>query len=372
MYTYFHGQGSDLNQSNHLGSRLSFRCGVTMPNRFMLAPMTNCQSFKDGSLSEAEYLWLVKRAIGHFGMVMTCAAHVQTIGQGFPGQLGIYSDALLDGHRRLAGGIREHGSVAVIQLHHAGRRALVDAIEGVPVCPSRDESTGARALTLSEIDSLCADFVKAALRAQSAGYDGVEIHGAHDYLLCQFLSAKYNHRTDEFGGSVTNRMRLISNILDGIRQVCGSQFLLGLRLSPEKYGIELSESIEVFRRLAETQTLDFLDVSLWDYKKKSDAQPDDERGLLDVFSLLERGQTKLTVAGKIQTASDVADVVARGVDFVGVGRAGILHHDFPALVMTDPNFRPRALPVSRDVLAREGVSPVFADYLTRWPGFVAD
>ncbi|MEE2755481.1 MAG: NADH:flavin oxidoreductase [Myxococcota bacterium] len=361
-----------MNQSIDQGTPLSFRCGVTMPNRFMLAPMTNCQSFKDGTLSDEEYDWLVKRAVGQFGMVMTCAAHVQTIGQGFPGQLGIYADSLLDGHRRLAGGIREHGAVAVIQLHHAGRRALLDVIDGPPVCPSPDASTGARALTLNEIEALCGDFVEAAFRAQSAGYDGVEIHGAHDYLLCQFLSAKYNRRTDQFGGSVLNRMRLISDIIDGIRQVCGSQFLLGLRLSPEKYGIELPEAIDVFRLLVGKKNVDFLDVSLWDYKKKSDHNPDDEHGLLEVFSSLERGQTKLTVAGKIKTAPDVETVLSRGVDFVGIGRAGILHHDFPALVMADRNFHPRPLPVTRQVLAHEGVSSVFADYLTRWPGFVAD
>ena len=106
---------------------------------------------------------------------MTCAAHVQRQGQGFPGQLGIYSDALLDGHRRLAAAIQAHGSLAVVQLHHAGMRSPAELIGEVPVCPSADSETGARALSLAEVYGLRDDFIEAAVRCQRAGYDGVEI-----------------------------------------------------------------------------------------------------------------------------------------------------------------------------------------------------
>ena len=90
----------------------------------MLAPMTNCQSHPDGSLSDDEFHWLTMRAKGNFGLTMTCAAHVQKLGQGFPGQLGIFCDALIDGHKRLAKTIQSQGSLAVIQLHHAGLREI--------------------------------------------------------------------------------------------------------------------------------------------------------------------------------------------------------------------------------------------------------
>ena len=100
---------------------LSFPCGQQMKNRFMLAPMTNCQSHEDGSLSEEELHWLRLRAQGGFGMTMTCAAHVQEAGKGFPGQLGIFSDAQLPGHRRLAAALKAHGSLAVIQPRSAIR-----------------------------------------------------------------------------------------------------------------------------------------------------------------------------------------------------------------------------------------------------------
>ena len=176
---------------------LEFACGLTMKNRFMLAPMTNCQSHDDGALSDDEFRWLTMRAKGGFGLTMTCAAHVQKIGQGFPGQLGVYSDALLPGHTRLAEAIAAHGSLAVIQLHHAGFRSPAKLIGEVPVGPSDNEKRGCRGLTTEEVRTLRDDFIAAAVRSKKAGYHGVEIHGAHGYIVAQFISAQYNQRTDE-------------------------------------------------------------------------------------------------------------------------------------------------------------------------------
>lgn len=102
---------------------LSFVRGPAMKNCFMLAPLTNTQSHADGRLSDEEFRWLTMRAEGGFGLTMTCAAHVQAQGQGFPGQLGFFSDAHLPGLTRLASTIRGYGSVAIAQLHHAGIRS---------------------------------------------------------------------------------------------------------------------------------------------------------------------------------------------------------------------------------------------------------
>ena len=120
--------------------------GPALPNRFMLAPLTNQQSNPDGTLSDEEYHWLTMRAEGGFGLTMTCAAHVLASGQGFAGQLGIWSDAHLGGLTRLAAGLSQGGTSAV-QLHHAGMRSPVDLIGGAPACPWDDAETGARALS---------------------------------------------------------------------------------------------------------------------------------------------------------------------------------------------------------------------------------
>ena len=211
-----------------------------MKNLFMLAPLTNLQSHTDGRLSEDEYRWLTMRAAGGFGLTMTCASHVQAIGKGFPGQLGCFSDDHLEGLTRLATGIKAEQSLAMVQLHHAGMRSPRDEIGEQPVCPSDNEETGARALNLEEVEQLKKDFVAAAVRAEKAGFDGVQIHGAHGYILCQFLSQTINQRNDQYGGSLKNRARIIFDIIDDIRSRCRPDFLLGVRLSPERFDLKLS------------------------------------------------------------------------------------------------------------------------------------
>src|SRR5215472_17558634 len=143
---------------------LSFARGPAMKNRFMLAPLTNLQSHADGRLSDEEFPWLTLRADGGFGLVMTCAAHVQAVGQGFPGQLGVFGDEHLEGLTRLAATIKAKGSVSAVQLHHAGNRSPKDLV-GQPVCPSDDPETGARGLSLAEVEHLRDDFIAAANRA---------------------------------------------------------------------------------------------------------------------------------------------------------------------------------------------------------------
>ena len=113
-----------------LNNTIIFPCGAKMKNRFMLAPLTNTQSHEDGILSDEEFHWLTMRAKGQFGLVMTCASHVQAVGKGFPGQLGTFDDKHLEGHIRLAKAIQAHGSLAVLQLHHAGMRSDPKLIEG--------------------------------------------------------------------------------------------------------------------------------------------------------------------------------------------------------------------------------------------------
>ena len=348
----------------------TFPCGAVMKNRFMLAPMTNTQSYEDGQLSEDELHWLTKRAEGQFGMVMTCASHVQQVGKGFPGQLGIFSDDLIPGHKKLTRSIQDHESLAVIQLHHVGMRSPAELIQQEPVCPSANTEFGAREFSRDEIEKLRDDFIASARRAQQCGYDGVEVHGAHGYVISQFLSHEINKRTDSYGGSLENRSRLLFEIIHGIRDACGMKFVVGIRLSPEKFGMDLLEIKTICQQMIDEGKTDFLDISLWDSFK----YPEDERykhqSLLEHFVNLNYGNVGLTVAGNIKTAEDVMNVLKAGVNIVAVGRAAILHHDFPRKVLDDPGFAAVQLPVSEDYLRREGLGDRFINYLKRWPDFV--
>jgi len=355
-----------------LFSPLAFARGPAMKNRFMLAPLTNLQSHPDGTLSDDEFNWLTLRAKGGFGLTMTCAAHVQAAGQGFPGQLGIFGDQHLPGLSRLAAAIKAEGSLAVVQLHHAGMRSPKDLIGQAPLCPSADEETGARALTLAEVEQLRDDFIAAAVRAEKAGFDGVELHGAHGYVLCQFLSPAINRREDRYGGAPENRARLLLEILEGVRSRCRPDFNLGLRLSPERFGLQLAEIRDLAQKLMREGQIDYLDMSLWDVGKEPMEEAFQGRSLMSYFTELERGQVRLGVAGKIMAAETARQCLRDGADFVLIGRAAILHHDYPKRIAADPGFTPVPLPVTREHLRAEGLGPAFIGYMNTWKGFVAE
>jgi|TARA_B100000768_G_scaffold181592_1_gene205238 2,4-dienoyl-CoA reductase-like NADH-dependent reductase (Old Yellow Enzyme family) len=349
---------------------LTFNCGTILKNRFMLAPLTNTQSHTDGKLSDDEYRWLIMRAQGGFGLTMTCAAHVQAIGQGFPGQLGIFSDDHLEGLSKLASGIKSENSLAVVQLHHAGMRSPADLIGQAPVCPSDHTDTNSVGLSSEGVKELIEDFICGAERAEKAGFDGVEIHGAHGYILAQFLSGTINQRQDEFGGCIENRMRPITAIIDGIRARCRPDFLLGLRLSPERFDVHLPDIVEVAKNVLSAGKIDFLDMSLWDSFKEPEDQAFKGRTLLSYFTELKRGNVALGIAGKLRNPEEVNQAMAADIDFVMLGRAAILHHDFPRQMKTDPNFTPIKNPVSADHLRKEGLGEAFITYMSGWKGFV--
>jgi 2,4-dienoyl-CoA reductase-like NADH-dependent reductase (Old Yellow Enzyme family) len=349
---------------------LTFRRGPAWRNRYALAPLTNTQSHTDGTLSDDEHRFLTMRAKGGFGLVMTCASHVQAVGQGFPGQLGVFSDDHLPGLSRLAADLRTHGAVSSVQLHHAGYRSPADLV-GQPVGPSDDEATGSRGLTTDEVAQLAADFVAAAVRAEAAGFDGVEVHGAHGYVLAQFLSADDNRRTDRYGGDLAGRSALLLEVLHGIRASCRPDFQLGLRLSPERFGMRLGEIRELCQELLAADLLDYLDLSLWDAAKLPVEEEFAARPLMQWFTDLGRGETRLGVAGKVMSHQRASELLDQGADFVLLGRAAILHHDFPERATQDAAFTARPLPVTKQELAEEGLGQAFLDYMSGWRGFVA-
>ena len=310
------------------------------------------------------------RAQGGFGLTMTCAAHVQAVGQGFPGQLGVFSDDHLEGLTKLANGIKAENSLAVVQLHHAGMRSPADLIGQAPVCPSDHADTSAVGLSSEGVQQLIEDFIRGAERAEKAGFDGVEIHGAHGYILAQFLSGTINQRQDQFGGRIENRMRPITEIINGIRTRCRPDFLLGLRLSPERFDVHLPDIIEVAKNVLSAGKIDFLDMSLWDSFKEPEDQAFKGRTLLSYFTELERGTIALGIAGKLRNPEEVNQAMAADIDFVMLGRAAILHHDFPRQMKEDVNFTPIRNPVTADHLRKEGLGEAFITYMSGWKGFV--
>ena len=353
-----------------ISDRLSFAHGPDWRNRLALAPLTNTQSHPDGTLSEDETRWLEARGRGGFGLVMTAAAYVAPAGQAWSGQLGIATAAPLPGLARLAERLRATGSRSAVQLHHGGRRADPALTGSANQCPWDDPAKDAVAMTAGEIERTVADFVAAAARAERAGFDGVEVHGAHGYLLGQFLDGRNNLRTDGYGGSLDHRLRVVMEVLEGIRATTGPDFQLGLRLTPEGNGIALKEGRETARRVLASGLLDYLDMSLWDvFMRPRGGAP----GLLiEHFTDLPRGATRLGVAGRVLSAADARWCLEKGVDVVSVGIGAILHHDFATRALADPGFRARSGPLTRQELEAEAVGPAFIDYLAAgWDDVVA-
>lgn len=351
---------------------IPLRHGRALPNRLALAPMTNRQSLPDGTLTQTEIDWLLARARGGFGLTMTAAAFVSRAGQAWSGQLGVSSDAHLSGLEALARGVHEAGGVVAVQLHHGGLRADAAASGEPVVAPWADAATGARALTTAEVGRVVEDFAAAASRAERAGMDGVELHGAHGYLLGQFLDATHNTRTDAYGGDFAGRTRIVHEAIDAVRATTGPAFQVGLRLSPERFGVDLGEMVRLAADVLARGDLDYVDVSLWDVAKL----PAGATGgplLIDHFLGLDRHGTALGVAGALSSAASVQWVLDKGADLAFIGKGAIADHAFARHAMADAAYAAPAFPVTRDHLRAEHLGEPFVDYFSRsWPALVKD
>ena len=350
---------------------LSFAHGPELKNRLFLAPLTNKQSNEDGTVSTHDLAWIGRCAQGGYAMTMTCAANIQAVGKGFHGQLGIYDDRHVEGLARLATLIRANGSVSSVQLHHGGARAL-GGINGTPTGPSGHIANGARVLSTIEVEQLRDDYIAAAKRADSAGFDGVEVHGAFGHVLAQFLSPTLNTRADHYGGSLEGRSRLLFEIIDGIRSSCRPDFQLGLKLSMQRFGLQVSEIRDVAAEAIHAGSVDYLDIAPHDIAKTAEEEEFKGRTLLSVFTDLPRGEVRLGASGKIMSARTAASALEAGCDFVMIGRAAILQHDFPQRVRANHDHHSPDLPVSQSHLENAGLSPAFINYMREgWDGFVA-
>ncbi len=352
--------------------------GKQMNNRIALAPLTNLQSHEDGTLSQDEYEWLVRRGEEGFGMVITCAAHVSKDGQGWKGELGIFDDIHIPGLTRLADGIHLFGSLAIVQIFHGGARSPENVTGTTPYSASAHEMAHpkspvqVRGATIEDIARIIEHFVSAAKRAEIAGFDGVELHGAHGYLLHQFLSNVTNQRTDEWGGSFENRTRLLRIILKKTKEVTAKNFLVGVRLSPEdKYtfqGIDFDESLALSKILAD-EGADFIHLSPWDAFKKPDKYADREQLIINYFREAIP-QTPIVVAGNIWNRTDAETALKIGADIVAVGKAAIAHADWPTLM--GKNEEPSRPPFTVQHLQNQNLGPAFIEYMKRWKDFVTE
>jgi len=356
---------------------ITFRGGAVAPNRLGLAPMTNLQSHEDGTLGDDELAWLARRADGGFGVVSTCAAFVALDGKGFPGQLGIHDDRCLPGLERLAARLGRGGALSIVQLYHGGVRAPSKLTGAQPWSAGVFHEDGKsfevpRAATEIDLARVLDDFTAAAIRAERAGFGGVELHSAHGYLFSQFLSATMNQRGDDWGGApFAHRARLLREATRRVRAAVAAPFVVGVRVSPEDFGyakgLDLDETLELARWLCE-DGVDYIHLSLWEYHAKTKKRPDHHP--LTLFRAAVPREVPLFAAGQIWTRPEAEAVLDLGGDVAVIGRAAVGNPDWPRDA-TSTIWEPRRPPYPAADLNAAAVSPVFVEYLRRWKGFVA-
>lgn len=233
--------------------------GVKLKNRLCMAPMTSNYGTKDGYVTEKMINYYSARAKGGVGLIFVEACYVNGNGKGFVQQLALDDDKYIPGLRQLVENIHSTGANAFLQLIHGGRQCSsvfsgTQPVAPSPIpCPVLQEMP--RELTVDEIKGLVEDFGAAAERAYKAGFDGVDVHCAHGYLVNQFLSPYSNRRSDRYGGDLKGRARFLAEIVENIRKRLGPLFPISVRLSAEEYvpgGLALDESILVCEMLVES------------------------------------------------------------------------------------------------------------------------
>ncbi|WP_186575971.1 oxidoreductase [Aquibacillus kalidii] len=310
--------------------------GLTIKNRIVMPGMSTNLASSDGAITDSLIRYYEERAKGGTGLIITEFTTIDfAYGKGAKNQLRIDEDRFVSGFGRLAKAIHIHGAKLFVQLHHAGRESNSALIEGkqivapsAVVCKAVGELP--RELTTSEVKEIIQKFILGALRCKQAGVDGVELHGAHGYLINQFLSPSTNLRTDQYGGSFENRMRFLKEIVEGIKLYCGTDFPIIVRLSIDEFddgGITIQLSKRISKYL-EMIGVDGLHASAGNYNSfdKIIESPLFEQGWRVYLAEAIKNEVNIPViaVGNIREPKFVESILAEDkADFVAIGRGHI-------------------------------------------------
>jgi 2,4-dienoyl-CoA reductase-like NADH-dependent reductase (Old Yellow Enzyme family)/thioredoxin reductase len=294
----------------------------------------------DSTVSDRLVAYLSQRAQGGTGLIITEVCAVNPRGKGFPNEIGIWSDAFIPGLARIPEALHHFGAKAALQLHHAGRETFEDAIGAIPEAPSAIPSVilgqPCEAMSLERIAQVVEAFASAAGRAKAAGFDAVELHGAHGYLLNQFLSPFSNQRDDKYGGSDENRARFVLEIIAAVRKKAGNDFPVWIRVSADELvrgGYDLS-FMQKFAPLMVSAGVDAIHCSVGVYSTPgglSIASMDTEPGfnLFRARALKDVVNVPVIGVGRINNPELADQAIARGdADLISFGRQHLTDPDF--------------------------------------------
>ena len=251
--------------------------GMYMRNRLIVGPMEKSLANPDGSLNQRYIAYARRRAMGGAALIQLESTYVSPEGRGNPYQVGCHGDHVIPALAEMAREIHRHGAKLAAELHHGGRQASITVHHRRPIAPSAigstfmDTGSVPREMTLRDIRRVIDDFGRAAERCLAAGVDMIHLHGAHGYLLGQFLSPLSNRRTDRYGGSLGNRARFALEVLSAVRKVVGDDYPIGYRISASEYlegGLQAEEAARFAVMLADAG-IDLIDVAGGTYESMS-------------------------------------------------------------------------------------------------------
>jgi 2,4-dienoyl-CoA reductase-like NADH-dependent reductase (Old Yellow Enzyme family) len=212
--------------------------GMQLQNRFVRSATWEGLAAEDGSCTPALVDLMVTLAAGGVGLIISSHAYVQKVGQAGGGQLGIHNDDMIPGLKEMTAAIHNQKGKVVCQLAHAGFFGNAKLSGQTPIAPSAVEGIAEgmrKEMTVDDIQSVVAAFAKAALRAKVAGFDAIQIHGAHGYLLSEFMSPLFNQRSDEYGGAIDNRARLPLAVVGAIRSAVGADYPVLIKMNCKEF-----------------------------------------------------------------------------------------------------------------------------------------
>ena len=312
---------------------------IEVPNRLVVPAMVSNMCTADGCVTERYIAYHEAKAKGGWGLIITEDYAVDEKGKGYRFIAGLWNDAQIAGQKQFTDRIHRYESKVVAQIYHAGRQTKRAVIGEQPIAPSAIPCPWCRDLpremTIAEIRKTVAQFGDAARRAKQAGFDGVEVHGAHGYLISEFMSPYSNKRTDEYGGCLTNRLRFAREVIDDVRGKVGSDFTVLFRISADEVrpgGLDIAET-RVIVRLLEEWGVDAIHVSSGVYGNAGTVSPMvyPHAWIVDLAA-----EVKKLVSIPVITVNRINDPMMADVlldmgkaDFVAMGRGSIADPELP-------------------------------------------
>lgn len=310
---------------------------VTLRNRIVMAPMTTWSGDDDGTVSAEEEAYYRLR-VKDIGLVITGCTHVQENGIGFTGEFAAYDDQFIPSLRRLAAAAKSGGAPAILQIFHAGVKTRPDLVSDIVAASAVPEDAGAsapsvtpRELTSPEVDAVIHAFGEATRRAIEAGFDGVELHGAHGFLLQNFFSPHFNQRTDCWGGTLEHRMRFPLAVVAEVRKTIAAHalhpFLLGYRITLDEShedGLRIQDSLKLVDNLI-VGGVAYLHVSLGNALQDRPVDQPNGPGMIEIVRDHLAGRIPFIAAGQIRTPEQAEEAIAAGLSLVAVGQGLVMN-----------------------------------------------